>query len=371
VTGYTREEVIGRHTRLLKSGKQGPAFYRELWETITAGRVWSGCFVNRRKDGTLYEEEATISAIRDDAGQIASFVAVKRDVTRQRALEKQLGEAQKLESIGQLAAGIAHEINTPTQYVGDNTRFLQESFRDLLEPLRATLRLFEQSPDGPPPAEALRALHRTIAASDLEYLAQEIPRAIEQSLEGVERVTKIVRAMKEFSHPGEEKTLLDLNKAIETTLTVARNEWKYVAEVVTDFDESLGPVPCIPGGFNQVVLNMVVNAAHAIADAVGGGGERKGSIRITTRRLDGWAEVRIADTGSGIPESIRGRIFDPFFTTKEVGKGTGQGLSIAHNIVVQKHGGTIDFESETGLGTTFTVRLPLEDPASAAKELSA
>jgi signal transduction histidine kinase len=196
---------------------------------------------------------------------------------------------------------------------------------------------------------------------DVEYLSQEIPKAIQQSLDGVERVANIVRAMKEFSHPGSgEKTSIDLNHAIESTITVAKNEWKYVADVVSEFDPQLPPVSCLPGEFNQVILNILVNAAHAIAVVVGDAAGQKGTIRVMTRRDGAWAEVRISDTGPGIPEAIQNRVFDPFFTTKKVGKGTGQGLAIAHNVIVEKHGGSITFESEVGKGTTFIIRLPIE-----------
>ena len=371
ITGYTREEALGQNPRVLKSGRQDESFYSEMWSTLLRGEVWSGCFINRHKDGRFFEEEATISALRDPAGELTGFVAVKRDVTQQRALEKQLGEAQKLESIGRLAAGIAHEINTPTQYVGDNARFLQESFQDLLEVVNGIRALLKTSGDEPPSAESLNALREAIEAADVEYLAEEIPRAVEQSLEGIERVTRIVRAMKEFSHPAEDKTQLDLNRAIEGTVTVARNEWKYVAELETELDEEMGTVPCVPGDFNQVILNMIVNAAHAIADVVGESGDEKGRIRISTKRLGDWAEIRLADSGKGIAEDIRKKVFDPFFTTKEVGKGTGQGLSIAHNMVVNKHGGTIRVESEVGRGTTFIIRLPLVDPDDNSKEPTA
>jgi signal transduction histidine kinase len=176
----------------------------------------------------------------------------------------------------------------------------------------------------------------------------------------VTRVSRIVQAMKEFSHPSTaEKTPVDLPRAIENTLTVARNEWKYVAEVVTDFDPALPAVRCLPGEVNQMLLNLIVNAAHAIGDVVGTGGERKGTLTVTTRRVGNWAEIRVSDTGTGIPAKIRERVFDPFFTTKPVGKGTGQGLAIAHAVVVDKHGGQITLETEEGRGTTFIVRLPL------------
>jgi signal transduction histidine kinase len=189
----------------------------------------------------------------------------------------------------------------------------------------------------------------------------EIPKAIQQSLEGVERVATIVRAMKEFSHPGTgQKSAVDLNHAIESTITVARNEWKYVAEVVTHFEPTLPQVPCLAGEFNQVVLNLIINATHAIADVVGDGAKGKGLITITTRQDKSWAEIRIQDTGAGIPEKIRNRIFEPFFTTKGVGKGTGQGLAISRSVIVDKHGGTIAFESQVGKGTTFIIRLPIQ-----------
>jgi signal transduction histidine kinase len=176
--------------------------------------------------------------------------------------------------------------------------------------------------------------------------------------------------MKEFSHPGtKEKIPLDLNHAIDSTITVARNEWKYVADMETDFDPSLPLIPCQPGEFNQVILNLIVNAAHTIADVIRERGIERGKIRVQTRNCPDWAEIRIQDTGSGIPEEIRARIFDPFFTTKEVGKGTGQGLAIARSVVVDKHGGTIHFETEKGMGTTFIIRLPQNGQAFGPKAI--
>jgi signal transduction histidine kinase len=202
----------------------------------------------------------------------------------------------------------------------------------------------------------------------VEYLTAEIPNAIAQSLEGVERVAKIVRSMKDFSHPGgETKQAVDLNRALESTLTVCRNEWKYVAEAVTDFDPDLPLVTCLPGECNQVFLNLIINAAHAIGDKLAGRPDDKGAITIATRRDGDRAEIRIIDTGTGIPEKHHARIFDPFFTTKEVGRGTGQGLAIAHCVITEKHGGTIHFETEIGRGTTFVVRLPISGEPSPPK----
>ena len=207
-------------------------------------------------------------------------------------------------------------------------------------------------------------MEEAVEAADIDYLLSEVPRAIRQALEGVERIAKIVQSMKEFAHPGPaEKQSVDLNRAIESTVTVAQNEWKYVAELETDFDTALTPVPCLLGEFNQVILNMIINAAHAIADVVGDGSRGKGQIRIATRLAGEWAEVRISDTGTGIPEGARAKVFDPFFTTKEVGKGTGQGLAISHTVVVERHGGQLTFETQEGVGTTFVVRLPLKQDA--------
>ncbi len=293
--------------------------------------------------------------------QDVALLIMGAEITQRKLLEAQLAQAQKLESIGQLAAGIAHEINTPVQFIGDNTRFLQDAFRDVGELLEKLWNLVERARAVDGLGDVVREVEETAEAIDLEYLKTEIPKAIDQSLEGVQRVAKIVLAMKEFSHPGqEEKVPIDVNKALENTLTVARNEWKYVADAVTDLDPHLPLVPCIPGEINQVFLNIIVNAAHAIKDALNGRPDARGTITVSTRTVDEWCEVRIADTGPGIPEKIRHRIFDPFFTTKEVGKGTGQGLAIAHAVVVEKHQGHLTFETEEGRGTTFIVRLPLE-----------
>lgn len=295
-----------------------------------------------------------------------TLIGFFREITQRKLLESQLVQAQKLEAIGQLAAGIAHEINTPIQYVGDNTRFFKDAFRDLNLLLQKYEELHQAVHSGTGTDGLMEEIQTLCQKVDPDYLVKEIPKAIQQTLEGVDRVANIVRAMKEFSHPGiKEKSAVNLNRAIENTITVARNEWKYVAEMETDLDPSLPPIPCFPGEVNQVFLNMIINAAHAIADALGSPSTGKGKITIRTRHDDRFAEVRIRDTGTGIPPEIQTRIFDPFFTTKQVGKGTGQGLAIAHSVIVKKHGGTIHFQTEVGQGTTFIIRLPLIEGSEA------
>jgi PAS domain S-box-containing protein len=305
--------------------------------------------------------QATFNPIPSPGEGPPGVLMLATDVTEKKALESQLMNAQKLESIGQLAAGIAHEINTPTQYVGDNAQFLQEAFSDLMALFGQFDAYFEASKAGSDTSSMVPTLEETREEADFEYLAEEIPSAIDQTLEGVHRISEIVRSMKEFSHPGtDQKTSVDLNCALGTTLTVARNEWKYVAELETDFDPNLPSVACYPGEINQVFLNIIVNAAHAIAGgAQGESDDTKGSIRVATRSLENAVEIRISDTGAGIPAEIQHRIFDPFFTTKEVGKGTGQGLAIAHSVVTEKHNGSLTFETRVGQGTTFILTLPL------------
>lgn len=338
-----------------------PREHKKVRESLQkAKRIGSIQFESRVQtaEGTLLIVEISSRVIKTEKEMIQSVI---RDVTEQKQVETQLLHSQKLESIGQLAAGIAHEINTPMQYIGDNTRFFKESFSDLQRMLvlyEQLLQLVKQDSTALNCVEEIEALKQEI---DLDYLLEEIPFALDQSLEGIERINTIVRSMKEFSHPPiEEKVNIDINKAIETTITIARNEWKYCAEMITDFDEAMPPVPGYPGDLNQVILNIIVNAAHAIKEVIGENSREKGTITISTRHDDQWAEIRIQDTGTGIKEDYRARIFDPFFTTKEVGKGTGQGLAIAHSIINEKHGGEITFETEVGKGTCFIIKLPLQ-----------
>jgi len=324
-----------------------------------------------RKDGTRIWIASSGRAVRHNR-VVIRYEGMIEDITERKLLRNQLLQSQKLESIGQLAAGIAHEINTPTQYIGDNVRFLQDAFLDLKGLLENYERLFAAVKNNPLSPDTIKDVAAAASCTDADYLRVEIPKAIEQTLEGVTRVSVLVSAMKEFSHPGtKEKTPLDLNHSIESTITVARNEWKYVANVETEFDPSLPLISCQAGEFNQVILNLIVNAAHAIADVVGRDGSEKGRIRVQTRNCEECVEIRVQDTGAGIPEKVQARIFDPFFTTKEIGKGTGQGLAIARSVVVDKHGGSIHFETERNKGSTFIIRLPHDGKALDCKAVSA
>jgi PAS domain S-box-containing protein len=311
-----------------------------------------------RRDGRDRFLGITLTPIKGAPGQHSGFMLLGSDITERKTLETQLAQAQRLEGIGRLAAGVAHEINTPIQFVGDNTRFLQTAFDDLHRLLQAYQALRDHAKGGSLTPALVGEVERAEQETDVEYLVAEIPKAVGQTLDGVTRVATIVQALKEFAHPNQkEKVPTDLNQALQSTLSVARNEIKYVADVEAEFGD-LPLVVCQPGELNQVFLNLIVNAAHAIADVVKDSGS-KGVIRVRTAREDDMALVAISDTGCGIPEGHRAQIFDPFFTTKEVGRGTGQGLSIAHAVVVDKHGGSLTFETEVGRGTTFFVRLPL------------
>jgi signal transduction histidine kinase len=277
-----------------------------------------------------------------------------------RLTQAKLMQAQKLQAIGQLAAGIAHEVNTPAQYVTDNVSFLQRAFDKLWRLIEAQTTALDAARAGDVGAQALASVDTARAAAKLDYLGRQVPRAIEQSLAGLGQVSSIVKAMKEFSHPsGAEKQPSDLHDVIESTATVAKSEWRYVADLDFDFDWNLPPVPLLRNEFSQVLLNLIVNAAHAIAAVLPPASAEKGKIVIATRAAGTHAEIRITDSGDGIPEAIRTRVFEPFFTTKDVGEGSGQGLAIAYSVVVDKHRGSIHLESVEGRGTTFIITLPL------------
>jgi PAS domain S-box-containing protein len=306
-----------------------------------------------------------VNFARPEPGRKSGYIIVGTEISERKIYQTQQILSQKLEAIGQLAAGMAHEINTPMQYISDNTRFLQDGFQGLCGLIEVYGKAIAAAGQAVPSAvlAEVRALEKQV---DIGFLTAEIPQAIEQSLDGIDRVSKLLLAMKEFSHSGSrEKRLADLNRAIEGTATIARHEWKFVAELELDLEPDLPPVNCVIDEINQVVLNMIVNSIQAIAQVqsstarAGAHRSGKGKITIGTKTGAGCVEIRISDTGAGIPQENLHRIFDPFFTTKEVGQGTGQGLAIAHDIIVNKHQGSIQVQSQAGMATTFTIRLPL------------
>ncbi len=318
----------------------------------------------RARDGSWRDTE-TIAGHMVLGNGTDRIILTTRDVTERKQLEFDLRLAQKLESIGQLAAGIAHEINTPLQFVSDTGRFLTAAFSDLLDVLTAydELRL---AADGAVDSGLLRRIEEAHDDADIVYLRERVPEALRRTSAGVRHISEIVAAMHAFAHPSSRHTTkVDVNGAIRNALVVARNEYKYVADVSTD----LAPLPaveCNGGELGQVLINLIVNAAHAIADVVGESAT-KGAIQISTRANTDQVSITVADTGTGIPLEVAERVFDPFFTTKGVGRGTGQGLAIARSIVVERHGGSLTFESAPGTGTTFEIRLPVSaQPREAA-----
>jgi PAS domain S-box-containing protein len=318
-------------------------------------------------DGTVRWFSTNRMPLRDTTGHITGTFGLSTDVTAQRQgeaerihLQMQLTQAQKLESIGRLAAGIAHEINTPTQFVNDNISYVGKAMGEIERLLVAHADLIKWVESQGMLAPEVTSILEPVSRIKQGTLRREVPAALADALDGMARITKIVRAMKNFSHPGGKgMEPTDLNQTIESTLVVCRSEWKYVAALETHYAPDLPLVPCMRGDFSQVILNLVVNAAHAIAAVPKHDSTHPGQITVTTLVSDDWAEVRISDTGTGIPESAQPHIFEPFFTTKEVGKGTGQGLAIARSVVVDRHKGTLTFTTEKGRGTTFIIRLPL------------
>ncbi|XPV77532.1 MAG: PAS domain S-box protein [Desulfovibrio sp.] len=352
LSGYSPKEFLGQNPRILKSGEHDPQFYEDMWKTILTGNTWTGKIVNRAKDGKLYTQEATIRPVRNAENELVSYVCVGRDISQQLVMENQLRQAQRLESIGELAAGIAHEINTPAQYVLTNIRFLEEGF----ETLSDSLEMYQKAqPD-----------LEDIDKEELEYLAEEIPTAIRESDEGLEKIARIVKSVKQLSHPAEsQKALCNMNSIIRDAANISANEWKYSSDIVFDLNENIPDIFALQGALGQVFLNIIVNSAHAIEARQM---EDKGRISISSTSDDAFVTVKISDNGGGIPPHIIDKIFEPFFTTKEVGKGTGQGLAISQNIVVNVHNGQLFVDSTEGEGTTFTIQIPITTESEESEE---
>lgn len=381
--GYGVAELLGRSPLTLVSVEESQLALERISDAVRHGKTVSVEMVGRRKDHSTFAVGMTMAPLSPFTQGISHYVCVAADITArlaqeraQRALQERLVNemqereriaielrlAQKLESVGRLAAGIAHEINTPIQYVGDSVSFLQSADADLRNLREGYRRAIRRLVAADAAEGVLPEVEKMEAAADLEFLAVEIPKAFERTLDGVERVAAIVRAMKEFAHPDSaQHELADLNHAIETTLIVARNEYKYCAQVETQFSE-LPLVSCNVGELNQVFLNLIVNAAHAVAES--DKDAETGRIGIVTSTAGDQVSISITDNGCGIaPENLE-KIFDPFFTTKPVGRGTGQGLAITRSIVVEKHGGRIDVQSTVGTGTTFTLHLPVQNQSA-------
>lgn len=359
ILGWSQEELKGKS---LSKAFNSEDLDRKDKRTIPEEGSLSVCgsMAITARDGKTKLISRCTSLIKDRKEDIIGYVIVFRDITEQRRMEEQAALSQKMESIGRLAAGIAHEINTPMQYIGDNTKFMEDSFKSILDYMESCKKII-LSLEKDQACATMDRLKELVDEYDIKYLVEEVPKAIEQTLEGIERVSKLVLAMKEFTHPGKkEKVFSDINKAIYNTVIISKNEWKYVADLKTDLDQSLPLICCDIDQINQVILNMLVNAAQAIRPVIVEDSSQKGEILIKTRTQEDYIEIVISDTGEGIPEAVLNKIFDPFFTTKEVGKGTGQGLAFAHDIIANKHKGSIFVESELGTGTKFTIRLPVK-----------
>lgn len=291
---------------------------------------------------------------------VKGVILIGEDITDNKILSRELANAQRMESLGQLATGVAHEINVPMQYIEDNAQFIRSAFADctdLIAEYRKVLTEFERRGTRSETLESARTLEKEC---DLEYLMSEVPLAIEQTKESIERVSGVVRALRDFAAPGSrEQSEIDVNQALSNALTVTRNEWKKVADLVTEFADDLRPLAGFPGELNLVFLNLIMNAVDAIHEQGGRTPKHRGVLRIATRETEEGIEIRIADNGIGIPQGIRHRIFDQFFTTKAPGRGTGQGLKVVHDVVTQMHGGRIVVNSEEGRGSEFVLILPV------------
>jgi two-component system NtrC family sensor kinase len=333
-------------------------------EVLRSGVAVNDRHLNVGADGAVPRSMlVSVMPQHDDTGALAGLVGVAADVTRLSELERQVAQSNRLESIGQLAAGIAHEVNTPVQFVSDNTRFVSESVGALLA-LVDDVVTASRSDAGDARWDGVG---ERLATLDLDFLSSEVPLALEQSLEGLDRITQIVRALKDFSHPGQGLVDADLNRAVESTVQISRSEWKYVAELHLDLDPTVGLVPCYQGELKQVVLNLIVNAAHSIAERrAADPAAPVGQITVSTHAAGEDVTIVVADDGTGMTPEVQKRMFDPFFTTKEVGRGTGQGLSLAYASIVNHHGGSISVESTPGNGAAFTVTIPARTASGTA-----
>jgi PAS domain S-box-containing protein len=354
----SRDWIVGRHVAELRPPAERTIFAERWSQFITTARplVFEGVLEPSPHRRVPVRVTATVTTI-DDRSVVQM---VFQDMSELRRLEIELRHAQKMDSLGRLSSGIAHEINTPLQYLGDSLHFVQTAYQHSLE-RGAFDHVYEAVADHEENTDPMIQRSRVgEGVFDPEFLREEIPRAFDRAQQGLERVRSIVHSMRKLSHPsGVKPAPADLNQLVRDALVVSRNEYKYIATVETDLGE-LPPVRCYASDLGQVLLNLIVNAAQALRQA-SGRGSALGTIQIRTRRNASMVELRVSDSGPGVPESLRSRLFEPFFTTKAPGKGTGQGLAIAYAIVVDRHGGSIRCEDAEGGGACFVVQLPLEE----------
>lgn len=365
IFGYDRQSVRDKNISDFFPPDMAMTYMRGIQHFVSTGSsdlVDSGPKEMRglKAGGGEIPIELSVTSVQRDDGHSVFFVNSIRDIAYRKDLERQLLQAQKMEALGSLSSGIAHEINTPTQYVRDNIKFLQDAFQAYDGFYKGVNEVKDALPEDQ--AAVRGRIEELETKQDLGFFSGEVPQALEQSLEGAGRISEIVGAIKGFSYPATEDIVyVDLNEALKNTVIVSRNQWKPYAQVKMEFDENLPPVPCIPGKLTQVILNLIVNATHAIEEKSAGNGDPDNNvITITTSATKKKATIKVSDTGCGIPKENMTKIFNPFFTTKEVGKGTGQGLSISYDIIVKKHGGALTVESEPGKGATFIIDLPME-----------
>jgi signal transduction histidine kinase len=344
--------------------RQTPCSQCPTRKTFADGKVHEGVKQITLADGT-HDFKIISSAIMDSHGHVIAAIEMVNDITKDLAMERELQQSQKLASIGQLAAGVAHEINNPTGFVSSNLGSLRgyqgdiDKLIDLYRELIGSVKDQDASLVSNHVTDRIEAIEAFEEEIDLGYIREDIADLIDESKEGTERIKKIVEDLKHFAHPGQDKVQeTDLNKELTSTLNVVNNELKYKANVVKELND-LPVIMANPQQLNQVFINILVNAAQSI--------EKMGEIRILTKAVDGYVQIHISDTGCGISDENLSKIFDPFFTTKGVGKGTGLGMNIAYNII-QKHQGQIEVNSQVGQGTTFIISLPVEGPADEASK---
>lgn len=373
IFGYLNSEILGRPLATLMSASSWVSHKESVEVYLKADHGGIGVKMidlkGLRQCGEEFPMELTLSSSENHVGIL--FTGIIRDITDRKKLEEekrviqtQILQSQKMESVGYLAAGVAHEINNPIQYVEANVSFLKEAIAYLAPVFDGIAALSEDSAPDVERGALLSEAMRVARDEQSQVFWEEMPKAIDQSLEGIRQVAKIVKALKGFSHPGRgEKVAYDINQSIEAALSMSHNEWRDIADIRMDLGSDLPLVPCFSHEINQAFLNLILNATASIESKRKKTGDTaKGLISIKTSARDGSVEIHVQDTGEGIPEANRPRIFDPFFTTREVGRGSGQGLALVHSYIVEGHGGTVHFETEIGVGTTFVVRLPCSPP---------